>query len=95
MVAARFTTSRAGTDRPATAQAGLVLALPKLSWHGGMMEQQPCQSSRAGGAIIAFTIIAGAVIGNHFGQASVGVVGGIALGVLAAVGLYMVDRRRG
>lgn len=94
MVAARFTTSRAGTDRPATAQAGQPLAPRTPLWHADRMEQQPGQSSRAGGAIIAFTIIAGAVIGNHFGQASVGVVGGIALGVIVAVGLYLVDRRR-
>lgn len=76
------------------ARSGQVLASRPPPWHGGRMEQQHGQSSRAGGAIIAFTIIAGAVIGNHFGQASIGVVVGIALGVVIAGGLYLFDRRR-
>ncbi|ATE64822.1 hypothetical protein [Rhizorhabdus dicambivorans] len=59
------------------------------------MEQQKGGASRAGGAIVAFTIIAGAVIGNHFGQPSIGVLSGIGLGVALALALFLVDRRRG
>lgn len=58
------------------------------------MEQEKRQSSRAGGAILAFMIVAGAVIGNHFSQPSVGIVAGIALGVIITLALYLLDRRR-
>jgi hypothetical protein len=99
MVAAPFTKSRDGTDRPEAAQAGQVLAPGTPPWHGVGMEQQngqkPHQASRASGALIAFTIIAGAMIGNHFGQPSIGVLAGIGLGVAIAVGLWLVDRKRG
>lgn len=76
------------------AQRGQMLALGPSSWQGGAMEQQPRQSSRAGGAILALTIVAGALIGNHFGQASLGVVIGVGLGIAITVGFYLVDRRR-
>jgi hypothetical protein len=59
------------------------------------MEQQHGRSSRAGGAILAFSIIVGAVFGNHFGQPSLGVIIGTGLGVAVTLGLYLVDRRRG
>ena len=99
MVAAPFTKSRNGTDRPEAAQAGQALAPDAPPWHGITMEQQngpkPHQASRASGALVAFTIIAGAVIGNHFGQPSIGVLAGIGLGVVIAVGLWLVDRKRG
>lgn len=99
MVAEAFTKSRGGTGRPIPAQAGQVLAYTPRPWHGVTMEQQngtpKPQASRAGGAIVAFSIIAGAVIGNHFGQPSIGIVAGIGLGVAVALGLFLIDRKRG
>jgi len=59
------------------------------------MEQQSGNASRAGGAIIAFSILAGAIIGNHFGQPSIGMVSGTAIGAAIALALYFHDRRRG
>jgi hypothetical protein len=62
---------------------------------GPAMEKQDGKASRAGGAIIAFTIIAGALVGNHYGQPSLGIVIGIGSGVAIALGLYLLDLRRG
>ena len=50
---------------------------------------------RAGGAIIAFAVIAGAVIGTAEGQPTIGLLGGFGIGVLVAVILWLRDRGRG
>ncbi len=57
------------------------------------MEPNSGKASRAGGFIIAVTIMAGALLGARFGQPSVGVVIGTGLGVAIALGLYLYDRR--
>ena len=49
--------------------------------------------SRAGGFILAVTIMAGALIGGRLGQASAGFLIGTAVGVAVALGLYIYDRR--
>lgn len=59
------------------------------------MEQQSRKASRAGGAIIAFSILIGAFIGIQLGQPSAGTVIGTAVGIAIAVMLYVYDRRRG
>ena len=61
---------------------------------GAAMEQNSGKASRAGGAIIAFTIVAGAIVGNHYGQPSIGTLIGTGVGVAIAVILYLVDRAR-
>jgi len=76
---------RDGWDEAGVRRAG-------MAW--GLMEHGHRQSSRAGGAILAFTIIAGALIGNHFGQPSIGMLAGTGIGVAIAVGLYLLDRRK-
>ncbi len=59
------------------------------------MEQQGSGSaSRAGGAIIAFTTMAGALVGAYLHQPSLGTVLGLALGVAISLALYFHDRRR-
>jgi len=59
------------------------------------MEQQSGKASRAGGAIIAFTIVAGAITGNHYGQPSIGTLIGTAIGVTITIALYLYDRSKG
>lgn len=59
------------------------------------MQNDSNRGSRAGGAILAFSILAGALIGVKFGQPSMGVVGGIAFGVAISLGLFIIDRQRG
>ncbi|WP_347270172.1 hypothetical protein [Rhizorhabdus histidinilytica] len=58
------------------------------------MEQNSGKASRAGGAIIAFTIMAGAIVGNHYGQPSMGMLIGTGAGVAIATILYLIDRSR-
>lgn len=58
------------------------------------MERNSGRASRAGGVIIAFTVIAGALVGAHFGQPSLGTVVGTAVGAATALLLYVLDRRR-
>lgn len=49
---------------------------------------------RAGGALIALFTIGGAVGGLVVRQPSIGVLAGIALGVAAALAVWLVDMRR-
>jgi len=57
--------------------------------------EQHSRASRAGGAIIAFSILLGAVVGIKLGQPSAGTVIGTAVGVAITLVLYLYDRRRG
>lgn len=57
------------------------------------MEPNSGKASRAGGFIIAVAILAGALLGAHFRQPSLGVVIGTGLGVALALALYLHDRR--
>nr|WP_047167991.1 hypothetical protein [Sphingomonas sp. Y57] len=58
------------------------------------MKQDSGRASRAGGAIIALTVMAGAIIGNHYGEPSMGTLIGTGVGVACAIVLYLIDRRR-
>ena len=58
------------------------------------MDDSGKQRPRGGGAIIAGAIIAGVVTGILAGQPSIGFLAGAALGILAAILLYLRDRRR-
>lgn len=46
------------------------------------------------GAIIAFLILAGAIVGGLMGQPSAGLLVGCGAGILIALALYLRDRRR-
>ena len=52
------------------------------------------QNSRAGGSILALSIIAGAVGGIILGQPSIGFLVGLAVGAAIAAALWLRDRRR-
>lgn len=49
---------------------------------------------RAAGALLALSIIAGAVVGAYYGEPSAGVLIGFAIGVSFAVATWLIDRRR-
>jgi hypothetical protein len=49
--------------------------------------------SRAGGAVIAFAIIAGTIIGGFEGQPSIGFLIGGGIGILISLALFLWDRR--
>lgn len=58
------------------------------------MEEHPRPIARAGGFLLAVAIIAGAVAGTISGQPSIGVIGGVAVGALIAILIWLADRRR-
>jgi len=59
-----------------------------------MSERPPRRGTMAGGFLIAAGVIGGAIIGIVRGEPSAGVVIGIAVGVAAAILVWLVDRRR-
>ena len=52
------------------------------------------KGKQAGGSLLAICIIIGTVAGAVAGEASMGFVGGTAIGVVAAVLLWLRDRKR-
>ena len=48
----------------------------------------------AGGSILAFSIIAGLVVGVIYRQPSLGILGGTAAGALLALLFWLIERRR-
>jgi hypothetical protein len=50
--------------------------------------------TQAGGAILAIAIIAGTVAGVMVGQSSIGFLVGTAAGILLAVLIWLMDRKR-
>lgn len=77
----------------ADADAPEPLAHGGATWHAARMQGSQ-RSPRAGGAAIALLALAGAVIGNHYGQASIGLLAGLASGGAIALTLWALDRRR-
>lgn len=50
--------------------------------------------ARGGGCLIAVGLLVGPIIGMMFGETSIGLVAGLAIGTLAAIALAVLDRRR-
>ncbi len=59
----------------------------------GMTGPKPI-AARAGGSILAASIIAGVIAGTILGQPSIGFLVGLGVGVLIALLLWWGDRRR-
>ena len=83
---------------PAAAAAGLfrvsrpgTLASRGGTWQGGGMDRS---SPSAGGALIALGAIGGAAIGFGFGEATPGFLIGLALGMVASLGIWWSGARR-
>jgi predicted outer membrane lipoprotein len=49
---------------------------------------------QAGGFLIAIAIMAGTIIGGLMGQPSIGLLAGAAIGVIGAIALWLVDRKK-
>ena len=48
---------------------------------------------RAGGAILALSILVGTIVGIAMRQSSIGILAGVAIGMLSLVAIWLVDRR--
>lgn len=55
----------------------------------------PSRTPMAGGSLIALCLIGGVGIGIAQGQPTIGFLAGFGAGVLLALGVWLVDRRRG
>ena len=60
---------------------------------GGAMSSKKPRAKHAGGILIAFAVVAGAVAGLFMKQTSLGMVGGMAVGLLLAGLVWWLDRR--
>ncbi|WBO22173.1 hypothetical protein [Sphingomonas abietis] len=49
---------------------------------------------QAGGVLIAVAVMAGTILGGLMNQPSLGLLAGLAIGVAAAVALWLADRRK-
>ncbi len=58
------------------------------------MTDKPSPVPLAGGALLAFSLIVGSVIGVLRGQPSVGFVGGLGVGLALLVAIALIDRAR-
>ena len=54
----------------------------------------PPPPTRAGGVLLAAGILGGVVIGSALGQASIGLLAGLGIGLAAVVSVWYGDRRR-
>jgi hypothetical protein len=59
-----------------------------------MASRPPSRAPLAGGAVIAFSVLAGTLIGVSRGQPSLGFVIGVAAGTFVALAIWAIDRRR-
>jgi len=51
-------------------------------------------NSRGGGIFLALSLLLGAGIGIYMGQPSLGILGGLTLGLLIALGQWLIQRGR-
>ena len=54
----------------------------------------PNQNARSGGALLAFSIVAGAIGGVIGGQTSIGILAGLAVGLALLAAVWISDRKR-
>ena len=59
------------------------------------MERSTRRDARSGGALLAVSIIAGAVGGTLGGEPSLGFLAGLAAGLVMLLAVWLLDRRRG
>lgn len=52
------------------------------------------KAPRAGGALLALSLLAGALIGIFAGQPSIGFLAGAGIGLLLLILIWLLDRRR-
>ncbi|NIJ20944.1 hypothetical protein FHS95_002636 [Sphingomonas naasensis] len=58
------------------------------------MANPPSRAPMAGGFLLALSLIVGTVLGAGQGQASIGFVAGLGVGLALAIGIWAIDRLR-
>ena len=82
-----FTKSPRGTDVP----HGDALALQSGTWQGARMAKDP-RDTTGGGIFIALGAAAGVIVGRLYGQTSIGLIAGVAAGVVIATLIWWRER---
>ena len=60
-----------------------------------MSNSQPQSNRMAGGFFIAAGMLGGAIVGVIMDQPSVGMVAGLGFGIIVAIAIWAIDRKRG
>lgn len=70
------------------------VAFSSRQWQEGGMTEPKKPAPRAAGGLLALTILGGAAIGTAYGQPTIGLLVGSALGILIALAFWVRDRKR-
>ncbi len=70
------------------------MAAAAAGWHKAPVPEPRPRDARSGGALLAFSLLAGVVIGSIAGEPSIGFLVGLAIGLGLIVLVWMLDRRR-
>jgi membrane associated rhomboid family serine protease len=73
---------------------GAVLAPASRAWHWERLEGQEGLVQRGGGILVAIGLLLGSVIGVMQGQPSIGLIAGLAVGLVGAALVAWWDSRR-
>jgi uncharacterized membrane protein (UPF0136 family) len=69
-----------------------MLAYVPAAWQELRVSRE--RSPAGGGFLLMLAILIGVAIGAVAGQPSIGLVGGVAVGAIAAIAVWLVDRRK-
>ncbi|HEY6916579.1 MAG TPA: hypothetical protein VI381_02965 [Allosphingosinicella sp.] len=58
------------------------------------MAQTPSKAPRSAGALLALSILAGAIVGLFLGQPSIGFLAGLGIGIVVTLLVWLLDRRK-
>ena len=70
------------------------VARRRAAWQSGVMASSSSRNPMAGGFLLAVSLIVGVLVGVVRGQASVGFVAGLGVGVALLLAVWLIDRIR-
>lgn len=72
----------------------IAIAPRGATWHSRRMATSSPRNPIAGGFLLAMSLIVGTVLGAGQGQASIGLVAGLGIGLTLLLATWLIDRRR-